>query len=333
MLPKHSWALLAFCSALTMAGCTDAERSPDSVIETPLVEVEATSDCPAYKIFFDIGGQTFVTCFDDKAVYSQHTVLPLRDSLVAPLNGWFLVFTDSDVALYDPRQQQTYSLDFLEHVQNIDWATLSPDGEYIAYSLVSIEDSRISRSIVFAHLPTRVVSESPISSDTPGLQELKESPSPSWYPTWSSVGSQLAISDYGAVYLTDIICELDTHQCHPEGAARRVTPSDVSVEGPVSWSPDGTHFAAVCITTEKAILRICTFDMNGNVVRQSDAATQNLEALEFVDWSPDGMFIAFHAKKGAVMPYEVYVLRAIDLSIYAVLSSETEDYQYPMWVP
>lgn len=346
--------ILIMCMAGSTSACTSTNPQLDSTnVTTPIsagqtkgvsgaatlspVTMPATELLPTlgktpYKclhreILLSIGNTTNDICFDDKTVYFKYERVSLKGSLATPLNGWYLVLKNLDTSLYNPGNGQTISLNSLDHIQDIEWATLSPDRQYIAYVLHNIE-SPASRQLFFANLPTFAVSTEVLRYAQP-----VNSVYPIWYPSWSPVGGQLAISDNGGVYIVDIVCNADTHQCHSINTARRITATDISIQGPVAWSAQGIQFLTVCITAADAFPQICVFDMHGSLVRQFNVGVHGIEAPDFVTWSPDGAFIAFQARDSVTRNMVVYVLNSADLSVYTILSDETRDYQDPMWMP
>lgn len=306
------------------------------IVEPSRVETATQQLCPAYKIALNIDDNTYIICFDDSQVYFQQEIAFLRDAGISPLNnGWYFTVKDSEMALYNPRDQQVIPLDFLEHRENVglNWLTLSPDGQYIAYSLFLFDEEPATRKqILITHLPDEITSQ-PITRETLGFANPEDYLGPISEVVWSPDGRQLAINEGGDVFLVDVVCDPESNECQLNNdKILHIAPPGVCIQGAVTWSPDSSQFAAICFPVEETDPNICIFNTDGEFINQFDISHLDVSP-DFLSWSPDGQLIAFQTLNDKTVRYSVFILNVTDMSIYTILSSRTEDYQFPMWMP
>jgi hypothetical protein len=340
-----------------VGGCVPVHEAPTSLDGEPTEEpaTEAATDasatalptatdiaptatpqiCSAYRILFTKGDSAFYSvCFDDRQIYFESLVSPTLDvpSRVVT-NGTYIVLLNLDgVSLYDLANHHTTPLDEFPNIEDTYWSTLSPGAEYIAYS-VFVQEPNVSnqRKLLIAHIPTETLSPA-MSSQSLGFSEFENF----LYPTWSPNGEQIALQDGDMLtgYILTVQCQADTHQCLPEEAPRMIPlPENIAIRSPISWSPDGSELAAVCGHREDARLTICVFNSDGDILREFDASALGLRGLDIVNWSPDGSLLAFHALDTSTRRLNIHIINAADMTAYTTLSSESDNYQYPVWVP
>jgi TolB protein len=133
---------------------------------------------------------------------------------------------------------------------------------------------------------------------------------------WSSDGTKLAAGRRAAFVIDP-----------SSGEATDITPNGRSAYG-VSWSPDGTQLVAADARAGQDEVYVMNADGTG--VRVLTHAGD----LGWVDWSPDGMRIAFvgPGPEGAYQASDIYVMDADGSNVTNLTNSDTVDLD-PNWSP
>jgi Tol biopolymer transport system component len=323
----------------TLTGVVDVDPASTSTAAQTQSVTATQQFCPAHQMLVSGDGHLYVICFDDTQTYFEYEFLKIGEGGIFAPNGAFIMLIDPDEAnLYNFEGELAYTIDGIHQLEDMYWATWSPDKDFMAYSAVSrTESSKILIRVRFMHLPSQAISDTYISSETLGDSDqaypMLTDRENFIYPTWAPDGKYLAIydQDLNTVHLVEAACTPDTNECTTAHDSVRTLPPEVKVFTPVAWNPDGSMMAAICKNDEKP--GICIFDIDGNIVRKSDSVDFELGWAEHVTWSHEGDLIAFQATTMDTFQQVIYVLNASDMSIYAILSSEAKDYQSPMWMP
>jgi dipeptidyl aminopeptidase/acylaminoacyl peptidase len=250
-----------------------------------------------------------------------------------------------------PGQEQGFQSADLHRLRSVDDAQFSPDGRYVAYSLVSRQTSGRSSSRIWIH-DRRSGAHSPLAEGSGSG------------PRWSPDGSWIAYvgrqEDRSGVIVvrpdgsdaTFLAPVQDTNHPLPSRGER------------LSWSPDGRAIAFVSTvpgpeapdaqgdpavitrylykpTAAEGLTRfndnrrahIFIVDVASNNVRQLTSGDYYEHSL---DWSPDGQEILFVSNRepdpDRFFNYDIFAARVHDGEIRRITQTESAEYR-PQWSP